>query len=113
MYEIKRCTKKMNNNYDIAQELFLKCKNSGCNDVLSPIKWLYNQNKMLESYDVFKKSYSNNELMVNIQKNEFIDYMDLMCENYPVGFGDRLKEHIKIGKVFDGAEIYLELINNN
>ena len=113
MYEIKRYAKKMNNNYDLAQELFLKCKNSGCNDILSPINWLYNQNKMLESYDVFKKSYSNNDLMVNIQKNEFTDYMDFMSENYPVGFGDRLKEHIKNGKDFDGAEIYLELINNN
>ena len=51
--------------------------------------------------------------MVNIQKNEFTDYMDFMCENYTVGFGDKLKEHIKIGKDFDGAEIYLELINNN
>ena len=96
----------MNSNYDVAQDLFLKCKNAGYNDVLSPINWLYNQNKMIESY-------TNNELMVNIQKNEFTDYMDFMCENYPVGFGDRLKEHIKNGKDFDGAEIYLDLINNN
>ena len=66
--KLKDVRKKMNNNYDIAQELFLKCKNAGCNDILSPINWLYNQNKMLESYDVFKKSYSNNDLMVNIQK---------------------------------------------
>ena len=38
---------KMNNNYDVDKELYLKCKNTGCNDVLSPINWLYNQNKML------------------------------------------------------------------
>ena len=96
----------MNSNYDVAQDLFLKCKNAGYNDVLSPINWLYNQNKMIESY-------TNNELMVNIQKNEFTDYMDFMCGNYPVGFGERLIEHIKNGKDFDGAEIYLDLINNN
>ena len=112
MDDLEKTRIKMNNNYDVAQELYLKCKNTGCNDILSPINWLYNQNKMLESYDVFKKSYANNELMVNIQKNEFTDYMYFMCANYPVVFGNKLKEHIKNGKDFDGAEIYLELNNN-
>ena len=78
--KLKDLRNKMNNNYDVAQELYLKCKNAGCNDVLSPINWLYNQNKMLESYDVFKKSYANNELMVNIQKMNLLIIWTLCVE---------------------------------
>ena len=55
MNDLEKNRIKMMNNFDIATELYLKCKNSGCNDILSPINWLYNQNKMLESYDVLKK----------------------------------------------------------
>jgi hypothetical protein len=114
MNDLEKNRIKMMNNFDIATELYLKCKNSGCNDILSPINWLYNQTVLIKAYNQFKNKHKNdNFLLLFIQKNEYTDYMDFMCENYPVGFGDRLKEHIKNGKDFNGAEIYLELIKNN
>ena len=116
MNDLEKIRIKMMNNFDIATELYLKCKNAGCNNVLSPINWLYNQTVLIEAYKKFKNKHENDDnnfLLLFIQNNEFTDYMNFMCENYPVGFGDKLKEHIKNGKDFNGAEIYLELINNN
>ena len=61
MNDLEKTRIKMNNNYDVAQELFLKCKNAGCNNVLSPINWLYNQTVLIEAYKKFKNKHENDD----------------------------------------------------
>ena len=53
MDDLEKTRIKMMNNFDVATELYLKCKNSGCNDVLHPINWLCNQSVLIEAYKKF------------------------------------------------------------
>ena len=57
MNDLEKNRIKMMNNFDIATELYLKCKNSGCNDILSPINWLYNQTVLIKAYNQFKNKH--------------------------------------------------------
>ena len=71
MNDLEKTRIKMMNNFDVATELYLKCKNAGCNDVLHPINWLCNQSVLIEAYKKFKnkhKNDDNNFLLLFIQK---------------------------------------------
>ena len=43
--------------------------------------------------------------------NSFSQYMSFMYNNYPSGFGDKLKENFDKKIISDGAEIFNDLIN--
>lgn len=100
-----------------ARTLYSQVKNSSDedNEILDPVQWVYNQTEMRESWEKYLNDISQieNGEFLNMQiNNDLSKYMNYMCENFPMGFGDALLYKVKNNLFCDGAEIYLVLSEN-
>lgn len=80
---------------------------------VEPIVWLCNQSKMIESWTMFKNKFNNSpKFLKNIMlNNSFSNYMNFMCDNYPKGFGDKLRENYA-DENYDSAKLFYDLKRN-
>ena len=80
---------------DKANELYLKSKTIDCNSI-SPINWLYNQDKLRSAWEFFvEKSKNLGPFESIIMDNEFTQYMRFMYDSFPVGYGEIIKKEAK------------------
>jgi hypothetical protein len=80
---------------DKANELYLKSKTIDCNSI-SPINWLYNQDKLRSAWEFFvEKSKNLGPFESIIMDNEFTQYMRFMYNSFPVGYGEIIKKEAK------------------
>jgi hypothetical protein len=88
----------MENNYneilEHANELYLKSKKVDCNSI-DPMTWIYNQNKLRNSWEKFIEKSDNLGIYKPIlMDNEFSKYMKFMYDSFPSGYGDLIKDTI-------------------
>ena len=98
---------KMNIIANIAEELFNDAKLYH-DQIPNPTNWLYNEEKMRN----LTRLYNINLVMLNqfsIQSDPILKYNKFMCENYPIGFGSKLKQLCIEKKQFNGAKLYLSM----
>jgi len=80
---------------DKANELYIKSKTIDCNSI-SPINWLYNQDKLRSAWEFFvEKSKNLGPFESIIMDNEFTQYMRFMYDSFPVGYGEIMKKDAK------------------
>ena len=80
---------------DKANELYIKSKTIDCNSI-SPINWLYNQDKLRSAWEFFvEKSKNLGPFESIIMDNEFTQYMRFMYDSFPVGYGEIIKKEAK------------------
>lgn len=110
--EIKRIKKKLELIHNISLKYYEEAKNDlyGNQELVDPVLWLHNQDKMRKSWEEFKNKSKNDDLFCQILvNNKFSKYMDFMYDNYPENFSNTLKYNIKENGYSDGAEIYYDL----
>lgn len=95
--------------YDEAERLYKVAYDEAENKklVLDPRNWLDNQNKMRESWELYK---TNNH---NVVCDSFSRYMNYMYDKYPPGFGATIIDYQTKGLPIDGTLIYNILSNSN
>jgi hypothetical protein len=101
----------MNN---VSKELYNKClTDPGCENLVDPVNWIYNQDKMRTMWEMYKPTYKDqsNLFKMCIANNNFSKYMDFMYDTYPIGFGNKLKECYNKNIPFDGAQEFYSLSN--
>ena len=81
---------------DKAKELHIKSKTFDCNGV-DPVNWIYNQDKLRKSWEIFNKKAENmgpfKDAFIN---NDWYKYMQFMYDSFPAGYGDLIQQQIKI-----------------
>ena len=82
---------KLKQTADKAEELWAVCQDDGCDGLPNPTNWLYNQDSMRTMWESSKETQNNifMELMFN---NSYSQYMDFMYNNYPPGFGNKIRK---------------------
>ena len=99
-------------NYAIkSQELYKICCNEGCEGMICPTTWLFNQDSMRNTWETYIKNMDNKpdffrNMMLN---NSHSKYMLFMYDTYPPGFGNKLKECYDNKVDCNGAEIFWNL----
>ncbi len=96
-----------------ADELYKICINDGCDNLCNPTIWIFNQDKLRDSWEKYIKSTENlPEFIKNsMLNNSYSNYMSFMYNTYPIGFGNKLKECYNNKIDCDGAEIFYKLKN--
>jgi len=94
-----------------SNKLYQQCKADNCPDILDPLDWINNQDKMRKAWERYLSTFDNKpdiirKLMLN---NSFAIYMRYMYDNYPANFGNTITEHYKRGSMCDGVKIYYHL----
>lgn len=105
---------KMEDYHDKSKELYKVCCEEGCENVINPILWIFNQDKMRYMYELHKKNIETQKepfktIMLN---NSLSKYMKFMYDTYPCGFGNEMKRCYDNNIEFDGANIFIKLMNN-
>lgn len=88
-------------------------KNPETND---PTTWIANQDEMRdtwERYKQMKRSVGRNYKELNWDDKEISMYMKFMYDNYPPGFGAKLREMVSKPGKYDPARVFIELSKLN
>lgn len=100
---------------DISKKLYIKCMNTKCENLPDPVNWIYNQDIMRKAWEEYINKNSDVDIPIFMKKlmlnNDFSNYMKFMYENYPSGFGNKIKQACDKKEKFDGAKIYYDLTN--
>jgi hypothetical protein len=97
-----------------SNELYKACYDEGCNGIIDPVTWIFNQDKMRHAWETYKMNTEKSpENLRNVMlNNSFSKYMSFMYDTYPPGFGNKLKKCYDKKINFDGAEWFYNLKNN-
>lgn len=82
-----------------------------CKDLPDPTNWLINQEKMRNSWEEYKNTKTENNLVNKLLlNNNFAKYMDFMYNTYPKGYGEKLQQLYKDKIYCDGALEFYKII---
>jgi hypothetical protein len=99
-------------NYAIrSEELYKICLNEGCEGIIDPTTWLFDQDSMRYTWEKYIEEFENKpdiikDMMLN---NSYSKYMLFMYDTYPPEFGNKLKECHQKKIDCNGAYIFWKL----
>lgn len=109
--------KELENKYNQAIKLYNICKrelDEDNNIICDPNEWLASQDRYVSSWKKFKNDLLKNDISLggHLLDTSVGEYMDFMCDSYPMGFGKKIYDATVNDEICDGAEIYYQLIHN-
>ena len=110
-YNYSKLAEEMRTYAITATEMYNICIKEINNQVVDPIFWIYNQEKMRLSWEQYIDSLENvsgfmKETMLN---NNFAKYMQYMYDKYPPGYGNAIHKAYKAGIKLDAVDTYFNL----
>lgn len=73
-----------------------------------PVQWMYNQDRMRHMWLNVSKNFEGD--MNAMLDHKVMKYMQHMYTKYPAGYGFRLQQAARDGKVVDSAKIYIKCL---